>query len=446
MKYLLLLSLSFSIYASSFAQHVHSMQMEDSSMKDMNMSDMGKDTKQEMNMQSMTNSFSRNLPMSRNGSGTSWLPDAAPVYAYMVHSKKWMYMFHGNIFLRYNKQDIGNKGMRGGDQFDAPNMFGAMGQRQIGQKGLFHFGAMLSFDRLTEGGNGYPLLFQTGESWEGKPLVDRQHPHDLFSELAVSYAYSFSKKADAFIYVGYPGEPALGPVTFMHRPSGMNNPDAPIAHHWEDATHITFGVATLGFRYGKFKIEGSSFTGREPDENRYNFDKPRFDSWSGRLSFNPNAYWALQVSHGFVKSPEELHPSEDVNRTTASATYSYPFSAKSFISFTGLWGMNKIKDEDASNAALLEANLRMNKLIVYTRYEWVQKSGEELDILANGLYSLNEFTLGASYDIVQSKAIRMALGAQGTLYHAPEALSFYGHNPLAGEVYLHFYPPLMRRM
>jgi len=443
MKYILLALLA-CLNMPAFAQHMHSMKMEDSSMNGMN--SIGTMNHMDMNMPGMSSSFSRNLTMSRDGSGTSWLPDAAPIYAYMVHSKKWMYMFHGNIFLRYNKQDIGNKGTRGGDQFDAPNMLGAMGQRQIGKNGLFHFGAMVSLDRLTEGGNGYPLLFQTGESWNGKPLVDRQHPHDLLSELAVSYAYSFSKKADAFIYIGYPGEPALGPVTFMHRPSGMNNPDAPIAHHWEDAMHITFGVATLGFRYGKFRLEGSSFTGRELDENRYNFDKPRFDSWSGRLSFNPNAHWALQVSHGFIKSPEELHPLEDVNRTTASATYSYPFHEKSFLSVTALWGMNKIKDEDASNAALLEANLRMNKLIVYGRYEWVQKSGEELNILINDLYSLNAFTLGASYDLIQSNVIRMALGAQGTLYHAPEVLSFYGHNPLAGEVYLHFYPPLMKRM
>jgi hypothetical protein len=31
----------------------------------------------------------------------------------------------------------------------------------------------------------------------------------------------------------------------MHRPS-QHDPDAPIGHHWQDSTHITFGVATLG--------------------------------------------------------------------------------------------------------------------------------------------------------------------------------------------------------
>ncbi len=166
---------------------------------------------------------------------------------------------------------------------------------------------MFSLDPITAGGEGYPLLFQTGESYKNQPLVDRQHPHDLFSELSVSYSQALSSKSDVFAYVGYPGEPALGPAAYIHRPSGFFNPDAPLTHHWVDATHITFGVATLGVRYGNVKIEGYSFTGREPDENRYDFDKPLFDSWSGRLSYNLTASWALQASHGFIKQPELLH-------------------------------------------------------------------------------------------------------------------------------------------
>jgi len=155
----------------------------------------------------MTHAYSLNLPMNRNGSGTGWLTDKSPIYAYMIHSRKWMFMVHGNIFIRYNQQDIGDKGARGNSKIDAPNWFMAMGQRRVGQKGLFHFNTMFSLDALF-GANGYPLLFQTGESYKGQPLIDRQHPHDLFSELSVSYARSFTKDIDAFVYFGYPGEPA----------------------------------------------------------------------------------------------------------------------------------------------------------------------------------------------------------------------------------------------
>lgn len=397
----------------------------------------------------MSHAYSRNLPMTRNGSGTAWQPDNSPMYAYMFHSKKWMYMLHGDIYLRYNKQDVFNKGSKGGEKFDAPNMIMLMGQRNVGSKGLFHFNIMASADPLTVGKAGYPLLFQTGESYKGQPLVNRQHPHDLFAELSVSYAYAISPKADVFAYVGYPGEPALGPVAFVHRTSGFLNPDAPLTHHWVDATHITFGVATLGVRVGNFKLEGSSFTGREPGENRYNFDKARFDSWSGRLSYNPSAKWALQVSHGFIKQPEALHPGEDVNRTTASVSYSSNGGAGVFTNVTALWGMNKTKGHDASTGTLLEVSHSIRKTTVYGRYEWVQKSAEELALDESifneaKLYPVHAFTGGLSYDLLNIGKTKMAIGGQASVYRpSAELRGLYGKAPVAGELYLRIYPAAM---
>lgn len=401
-------------------------------------------------MSTMSHAYSLNLPMNRNGSGTGWLPDASPMYGYMVHAGKWMFMLHGNLFLRYNNQDFSNKGSRGDAMVDAPNWIMAMGQRRVGARGLFHFNVMLSADALITGGAGYPLLFQTGETWEGKPLIDRQHPHDLFSELSVSYAHAFSNKVDVFAYLGYPGEPALGSVAFMHRPSALTNPDAPLSHHWVDATHITFGVATVGVRYGKLKLEGSGFTGREPDENRFDLDKPRFDSRSARLSFNPNSNWALQVSHGFIKSPEELHGDEDVNRTTASAVYSNKYGKNTLLNATALWGMNKTPGHDAEHAALAEASLYSNRLALYTRYEWVQKSAEELaldepEFDHHDIFPVHALTLGSSYDILRYSPVRVAAGAQVSFYNADERLSaLYGKRPMAFEVYLRLYPELMQ--
>jgi hypothetical protein len=397
----------------------------------------------------MSHAFSRNLPMTRNGSGTAWLPDNSPMYGYMFHSGKWMYMLHGDVFLRYNKQDLLNKGQRGDSKFDAPNMVMLMGQRAVGKKGLFHFNTMFSLDPLTVGNGGYPLLFQTGESYKGQPLVDRQHPHDVFAELSVSYAHALSPKSDVFVYVGYPGEPALGPAAYVHRPSGFFNPDAPLTHHWVDATHITFGVATLGYRYGNWKIEGSTFTGREPNENRYNFDKPRFDSWSGRLSFNPSEKWALQASHGFIKEPEELHPDEDVNRTTASATYSVRGFGETFTNITALWGMNKRAGHGAEHGVLVEGSRSVKRKTIYGRYEWVQKSLEELDLSEaefghDAIFPVHALTAGASYDLFTIGQTKIALGGQLSFYDPDRRLSkLYGDNPLAGQVYLRIYPRAM---
>jgi hypothetical protein len=401
----------------------------------------------QMSEMSMSNVYSKNLPMNRNGSGTGWLPDASPMYGYMVHSRHWMYMIHGNLFLRYNDQDFSNKGSRGDQKFDVPDWLMFMGQREMGKNGLFHFSTMFSLDALS-GNDGYPLLFQTGESYNGKPIVDRQHPHDLFSELSVSYSYALSKKADVFLYLGYPGEPALGPIAFMHRPSALDDPDAPLSHHWVDATHVTFGVATIGFRYDNWKIDASCFTGREPDENRYDFDKPRFDSWSARVSFNPSDNWALQVSHGFIKSPEALHPEEDVNRTTASAIYSLPISDGS-INATALWGMNKVKDHNGENAFLLEGSWRKNKLALYSRFEWVQKSSEELVLDENiygdnSIFPINSLTAGLNYDLFDIGQLKIAGGGQLCFYHADATLdSLYGRNPMAFEIFLRLYPRTM---
>lgn len=395
----------------------------------------------------MSHAFSLNLPMSRNGSGTGWLPDESPMYGVMYHSRNWMFMLHGNLFLRYNNQDFTGKGSRGDQKFDAPNWLMFMGQRKTGSNGLFHFSTMFSLDAAF-GGDGYPLLFQSGESYNGEPLVDRQHPHDLFSEISVSYSYAFTENADLFMYLGYPGEPALGPVAFMHRPSALYNPDAPLSHHWIDATHITFGVATVGFRLGQFKLEGSSFTGREPNEYRFDFDKPRFDSWSARFSFNPSSNWALQVSHGFLKSPEELHPDEDISRTTASITYSKAISENNHLNAIVLWGANRSKDHEAENAFLIEASWHRNKLALYGRLEHVQKSAEELaleELFDDTVFPISAATAGFNYQLLSFGKLVIAGGSQFTFYNADNTLNnIYGKNPMAVEIFIRLFPAMMK--
>ena len=181
-------------------------------------------------------------PMSREGSGTSWLPDSSPMYGRMFMFDENTLMLHGAIFPRYTNVST----RRGDDRIDALDWIMAMFSHPLGNNAQFGARLMMSLDPLTEGGRGYPLLFQSGESWHDQPLHDRQHPHDLFDELSVSLSQKFDYDLSAYFYFGYPGEPALGPPTFMHRPSAMDDPDAPLGHHWQDSTHVTFGVATGG--------------------------------------------------------------------------------------------------------------------------------------------------------------------------------------------------------
>ena len=392
----------------------------------------------------MTHAYSLSLPMNRNGSGTGWLPDESPMNGYMLHTGKWMLMFHGSVFLRYTSTDITHEGTKGLSKWDAPNWFMGMAQRRVGENGLVKLGLMLSLDRLTEGGDGYPLLFQSGETWEGKPLVNRQHPHDLFAELSVGYTQRLSKDIDITGYFGYPGEPALGPVAFMHRVSSSNNPDAPLSHHWQDASHITFGVTTLGLRYKIFRLEGSAFNGSEPDEERWGFDKIKLNSYSYRLSVNPSKNFALQFSQGFIKSPEALEPGVDVTRTTASVIHSHNFTSMRNINTTFAWGYNDKGHGHAEHSFLLESNLQFNKLGVYGRYEFVQKDPDELYLEGfehDTKFNINAVTLGTNYRVFQFSNTNISLGIQGSLYFTPKDLQpIYGKNPISAQIYIKLNP------
>src|SRR5205823_11540233 len=132
-------------------------------------------------------------PMSREGSGTSWLPDSSPMYARMFMFDENMLMLHGAIFPRYTNVST----RRGDDRIDAPNWFMAMYSHPLTDSAQFGARLMMSLDPLTEQGRGYPLLFQSGETWNGEPLHDRQHPHDLFDELSFSLSQKFDHDLSA---------------------------------------------------------------------------------------------------------------------------------------------------------------------------------------------------------------------------------------------------------
>jgi hypothetical protein len=391
-----------------------------------------------MAMTAMASGLFGSLPMARDGSGTSWLPDASPVYALGFSAGRWAGMVHGGAYFRYTDQDAGQNGSRGGRRFDGPNWLMAMASRGVGSRSRFMLRAMLSFDRITEGGAGYPLLFQTGETWKGKALVDRQHPHDLFSELAAAWSFSLTNRSGVFLYFGLPGEPALGPSAFMHRPSASDIPDAPLGHHWQDSTHISFGVVTAGWWRGDFKLDGSVFNGREPDENRFNIDRPRFDSWSLRLTYNPIRNASLQVSHGFLRSPEALEPETDVRRTTASLLMEFPLPREKHVSTALILGLNKPDTGAAQFSFLAEAKAILRRLSLYTRFEVVRKRALDLQIkdLGERLFRIRGWTLGISRDILTSGPLRFCLGAQAILFFVPSDLRrMYGRAPYSLEAY-----------
>jgi hypothetical protein len=66
--------------------------------------------------------------MSRESSGTSWLPDSTPIYGRMFMFGENMLMLHGAIFPRYTNVST----RRGDDRIDAPNWIMGMYSHPFG--------------------------------------------------------------------------------------------------------------------------------------------------------------------------------------------------------------------------------------------------------------------------------------------------------------------------
>lgn len=372
--------------------------------------------------------------MSREASGTSWQPDSTPHEGIHEMLGDWIVMAHGFVNAAYDHQG----GPRGATKSFSNSMGMLMAQRPLGI-GTLGLRGMASLDPLM-GRTGYPLLLATGETADGRtPLIDRQHPHDLFMELAATYSVPLSDNSSVFGYFGEPGEPALGPPAFMHRFSGEDIPEAPITHHWLNSTHIIFGVATLGYVLDKWKIEASAFNGREPDQNRWNINSPKFNSGSTRLSFNPSPNWSLQTSYGYLKSPEQLTPRIHERRVTASATYNLPFGDNNWAT-TLAWGRKMNSPGHDLDGFLLESALAMGERhTFFGRAERV--SEDELfqspSPLAGAVFTVNKVSLGYIYDIPVHEHIKLGIGGLGSAYALPSAVRpAYGGAPLSFMLFL----------
>ena len=368
-------------------------------------------------------------PMSRDASGTAWQPDAGEHGGIHTVRGDWMVMTHAMLNLVYDTQS----GPRGGDKTFVAGMLMTSARRDFDDGSKLNLRAMLSPDPLM-GKSGYPLLLAAGETADGvNPLVDRQHPHDLFMELSASYSKRLSDKDSVYGYIGLPGEPAFGPPAFMHRMSAMDSPEAPITHHWLDSTHIVFGVTTLGWAHDRFKIEASAFKGREPDEERWGIDSPRLDSWSVRAAWNPTDEWSLQASYADVSAPEQLEPDEDETKWSASAIHTRRLGDDGWWSSTLAWGRKTNDHGESKDGWLLESAVHPNdRWTVFARAERIE-TDELVPGVGGGhgpLYTVGKASVGVVRDWRIAEHIRFGLGGLYAMNRVPTALEpLYGGDP-----------------
>ena len=355
----------------------------------------------------------------------------------------WQFMQDGIVFAEFSRQG----GPRGGKEFVVPNWWMGMAARSAG-KGMVTFTGMFSLDAATLGKDGYREIFQVGETFDGAPLIDHQHPHDLFMQLAASWRIPITSSTGFTIAGGPAGEPALGPVAFMHRPSASENPFAALSHHVFDSTHISFGVVTAAVDHGPWTIEGSVFNGREPDENRWNVDFGAFDSVSGRVWFRPADRWEFQVSTGHLKNPERLEPG-NIERTTASGSW-FNRDGDDYTAITAAYGVNAA-DHGRRQAAFGEItkHVGFNSLFIRTELLQVETAVLRRDNLTDERRrdTVGAFTFGGVRDVLRRRGFEGGFGGGVTFYAVPELLkSTHGEHPVSFQLFFRLRPPATEGM
>jgi hypothetical protein len=384
--------------------------------------------------------------LAHSTAGTTAEPNSTPHDMLMAQKGAWTFMFHGVGFLNSQQQT----GPRGGDKVFGTSWFMPMAQRDLGN-GTLTVRGMFSLDPGTITGRQYPELFQVGETAFGKPIVDGQHPHNFFMELALLYDWKLAKNTLLSFYAAPVGDPAIGPEAFPHRVSASEDTLAPLGHHLQDSTHIADDVVTLGLAYKIARIEVSGFHGREPNEHRWEIQAGAIDSWSARFTLNPAKNWSGQYSITHLTSPEQLFPSENTLRMTSSVTYNRPLRDGTWGNWatTIIWGRNRNSPEaEVFNSYLAESTARFaNHNYAWTRIENVDRTNELLlgenpippGFQERFLARIQAYTFGYDHEWNFIRHVSTAFGGQYTLYTAPPSLDpIYGSHPMGVLTFLRF--------
>lgn len=351
---------------------------------------------------------------------------------------RWRLMFLAVGRLVYNDQG----GFSGDQGFESSNWTMLHLGRSFG-RGRLSLMLMNSLEPWTFEKRGSPHLFQTGESYAGRPLVDHQHPHDLFMNLSATWRAPLASESAWWLQFAPVGEPAIGPTAFMHRASSGENPSAPLGHHWQDSTHISFNVVTAGAGWRWLAVEGSAFHGAEPDEDRTDIEGGSIDSAAGRVRLSFPGGWSAQASYAYLHEPEALEEGSS-HRTTASVHFGAEGDRP--IAATLLWGAND-EEHGRTESWLLEGAWQLTRRDhAYGRLEWSEKDRHLLQFKGADVHpavelpdiaEITALTVGYFRDLFVRPDLRIGAGADVTAYRFPSALDrVYGDSPISWHAFL----------
>ena len=386
-------------------------------------------------------------PVARAQSGTAWAPAAAPQHGVALRAAGWQLMIHGNVFGQF----IREAGPRGNWQLGSVNWLMTRADHALAG-GTLGLRAMVSGEFLTITRAGYPELLQVAQPYRGNTLTDRMHPHELFSEAAVSYEHGIVAPLSMSLYLAAAGEPALGPVAYLHRPSAEYDPIAPLTHHALDETHERFGVATVGVFTSRVRLEASAFNGAHPDDVHTNFELAgaRLNSFSSRIALAPAPEWSASASAAYIAASARAadHAHGALHRFILSIGNVQSRGERLWAS-TLVWGADApIGTGRVLHSVLLESSLEWNaRRALFSRIEYASRTAEDLNLVGSVSEQLavGAAVVGYARRMTAWRAITVWLGGRGTAYLLPAELRvFYGARTLTGfAAYVELRPPLM---
>ncbi len=354
-----------------------------------------------------------------------------------------MLMIHGNGFFT----GISQTGPRGRQAVTLTDMIMIDLGTSLGDSQYVSIELMGTTERWTVPEQGYPLLMQIGEeNAAGKPYLDAQHPH---SSPLMGLTFSDTirlglGKNHLKIFFAPRGETTDGPIAFMHRPTGMVNPDAPLGHHiGQDVGHVSSTVFGQSLKIGTTWFEASIFNGQEPSPTKIDLPLGSPDSYSLRLIQEFSQQCFAMASFAQIKNSAS-HNAEHAYTQRYSGSIYNKFILKNGWVFDHALIYGGITNFD--HAAFLhsfaeEYLLNFGRPRSWGRIEVLQRTPAELAISTDDNVNtgtwVNALTAGSSYVLVKGDETELSLGGSVTHSIMPQEFkASYGGSPWSGKVFL----------
>jgi hypothetical protein len=285
------------------------------------------------------------------------------------------------------------------------------------------------------------------ERADGQPYLDAQHPHSspvMGLTLSDTIRLGSGAKDSLKLFIGPRSEATDGPIPFMHRPTGMMNPDAPLGHHiGQDVSHITSTVIGASLKLGDTRIEASTFHGAEPEPTKVDLPIGVPDSGAIRLIEQFSQTFMAMGSFAYVNDPETHDPDIPFVLRFGASGYNRVRLSESWSFYNSLiyGGITRYDHASLLNSVTEEFWFSGGAPNIWGRIEAVQRTPDELQISGasdrNAGRWVGALSLGYTHNFLNVAGLQVGAGGSVTKNILPdEYQASYGGNPWSGRIFV----------